>query len=205
MPASVSNPTDVVNLSLQRIGYTLRVGSLYDGSKAASQALTIYSQTRDDTMRDGDWDFIERNVSLTLLKQAPPNGYFPPTSWNPTTYPPMPWLFSYTYPTDCLKVRAVKPQPLFMFNPDPQPYLFAVLNDQGYTPPRRVICTNVADAVLTYAGQVTDPAQWPADYVEAFAAELGVRLKRGLKDTNVDQVDMTDVARSSSSAMAEQG
>ena len=115
MPASVSSPADVVNVTLQRIGYKLRVGSLYDGSKAANDALDIYAQTRDEVMRQDDWSFAERNVSMTLLKSAPVAGYIPPTTWS-TTDPPLPWLFEYAWPDDCLKVRAVKPPTIIIPN-----------------------------------------------------------------------------------------
>ena len=108
----VQSPADAINVSLRRIGYKLRVASLYDGSKAARSALDIYAQTRDEILRQNDWTFAERNISMTMLKQAPVGGYIPPVTWS-TTYPPLPWLFEYAYPTDCLKVRAVKPVPIF--------------------------------------------------------------------------------------------
>lgn len=128
MVASVQNPADIINIALRRMGYKLRVGSLLDGSEAASQALDIYAQTRDELLRAGEWGFAERNVSLTVLKAAPAGGYFPPTFWS-NTYPPIPWGYEYAYPDDCLKVRALKPAPLFLFDPDPQPNLYAIAND----------------------------------------------------------------------------
>jgi hypothetical protein len=202
MPASIRNPADVVNLALVRIGYTKAVGNLYDGSDAANKALTIYAQTRDDLMRDGEWDFCRRDVAPTLLKSGPDN-YFD-TPWDGPTMPPAPWRFEYAYPGDCLKVRRLSPAPGFTFNPAPQPTLFQVANDQYFTPARRVILCNIQSAILTYAGQVTDPASWPPDFVEAAAAELAIRLKRGLMG-EVNQVDTADVNRSFVTAMQEQG
>src|SRR5687768_489967 len=113
MPASISTVSDVANLALKRIGYALRVGSLYEGSKAANHFLDIYGQTRDELLRQNDWHFAERNVAATVLKTAPAGGYFD-TAWDPATNPPVPWGYSYTYPTDCLKVRALKPAPGFL-------------------------------------------------------------------------------------------
>lgn len=202
MPASINSPADVINLSLVRIGYEKRVSNLYDGSAAAQRALDIYAQTRDDLLRDGEWQFCQRMVNATLLKSAPAN-YFD-TPWNPATMPPQPWLFEYEYPGDCLKVRRLSPQPGFFFNPLPQPTLNQISNDSAYTPARRVILCNIPNAILTYAGQVTDPATMPPDFIEALAAELGTRLKRSLVG-EVNAVDATDVARSVGSAMQEQG
>src|ERR1019366_9251122 len=92
MAASVSSPADIINVSLRRIGYKLRVASLYDGSKAAKSALDIYAQTRDEILRQNDWTFAERNIAMVLLKQPPASGYIPPLIWS-TAYPPLPWLF----------------------------------------------------------------------------------------------------------------
>lgn len=176
MPASVVSPADVINLALVRIGYHDRIANLYDGSDQSKNALDCYSQTRDSVLRQSNWGFAERNVALTLLKSAPPNGYIPGvTPWT-TAYPPPPWLFEYTYPDDCLKVRAVKGVPIFLPNVDPRPNLYGLENDNAYSPARKVILCNVPDAFMVYTGQVTNPATWEADFVEEVAAALGRRL-----------------------------
>jgi hypothetical protein len=177
MTTSITSPADAVNLALTRFGYKgRRVGNLFDGSDAASTALDIYGQTRDAMQRDNDYGFCERNVTLTLLKQAPAGGYFPPTAWDGTQNPPPPWFYEYTYPADCLKVRAVKPVPLFVQNYDPRPVVFAVENDNYFTPGRKVILCDVPSAMLVYTGRVTDPTVWEPDFAEAFCDALGRRL-----------------------------
>lgn len=196
MPASVQDPADLVNLALNRIGYQRRVGSLYDGSDAANAALTVYAQTRDEMLREGEWGFCRRTVTPTLLKSAPLN-YFD-TPWNPATNPPWPWRYSYAYPGDCLKVRSVNPPRGFLVAMAPEPLLFDVLNDNGSTPPARVICCNVSDMVLIYTGQVTDPSQWPPDFVDAFAGELGNKIKPML----VGQVNSFDAAQAMQAKVA---
>lgn len=129
MSAVLQSPADIINDALVRIGYKLRIASLQDGSEAASEALNIYGQTRDEMLRNGNWMFAQKTATLTLLKSAPAGGYIPPTQWNPTTNPPLPYSYEYLYPDDCLKVRAVKSVPLFLFNPDPQPKLFTIGSD----------------------------------------------------------------------------
>lgn len=171
MPSSLQSPADVVNASLARIGYKDRVANLYEGSKAAKIALDIYSQTRDELLRQAEWPFAQRDATGVLLKSAPVGGYVPPTVWS-NTYPPLPWLYEYEYFDDCLKVRAVKPAPIFVPNFSPQPHLFAVANDGD----ARVILSNVANAVVTYVGQVTDPLQMPPDFLEMFVAALARRF-----------------------------
>jgi hypothetical protein len=205
MPASVTSPADMINLSLRRIGYKLRVGSLYDGSTAAKTALDIYAQTRDAVLVENDWDFAERNLTMTLLKSAPVGGYVPPTVWNPATNPPPGFLFEYAYPGDCLKVRAVKPVPLFVLNFDPQPNRFFLANDTSFTPAQKVILCDVPNGNLVYTGQVTDPATWEPGFIEALAAALGRRLVPSLMGLNAIQPAAADEQASLATAENEQG
>ncbi|MBB3453887.1 hypothetical protein FHT86_002143 [Rhizobium sp. BK313] len=204
MVTSVKSPADVVNLALVRIGYKLRIGNLYDGSAASKKALDIYSQTRDEVLRQNDWGFAERNVSLTLLKQAPEGGYFPPVTWS-SDFPPPPWVFEYAYPSDCLKVRAVKPVPMFTMTFDPQPHVYSVENDQSLTPAAKVILCNIPNAILTYTGQVTDPADWEADFVEVLASALGRRLAPVLTGLDAAKLEASDESASMIIAEQEQG
>lgn len=206
MPANlpIQSPADVVNLALRRIGYKLRVGNLYDGSKASGIALDIYAQTRDQLLRQNDWGFAERNVQPTLLKQAPP-AYVPMTPWDPATCPPIPYLFEYAYPDDCLKVRALKPVPVLVPSFDPQPNVYSIANDNAYTPARKVILCYVPQAMLVYTGQVTDPATWESDFLETLAASLGRRLAPSLVNMDVAKLEAADEAASMRVAEMEQG
>ena len=191
MVASVSSSADLANVGLTRIGYKLRVGSLYDGSLAAKNLLDIYAQTRDELLTDGNWEFAERNANGQLLKSAPPGGYVPPNGWTPA-YPAVPWLFSYAFPSDALKIRVVKPVPVFVPDFDPQPHAYSIDNDNAFVPPQRVILSNVANAVIVYTGQVTDPATWDVLFVEAFAAALGRRVAPMLVGLDVAKFAASD-------------
>lgn len=198
MVVSASSPADVVNIALRRIGYKLRVGSLLDGSEASNQALDVYGQTRDQLLADFDYPFAERNIALTLLKSAPAN-YVPPTSWS-STYPPLPWAYEYDWPADCLKVRALKQAPLFLFNPDPQPILYAPANDTVSNVTQRVILANIPSAIAVYTGRVTDPTEWDVRFTEAFSAELGRRLLPVLGNMNAIQAIAQDAAQQTAEA-----
>jgi hypothetical protein len=205
MPASVTSPADMINLALRRIGYKLRVGSLFDGSVAAKTSLDIYAQTRDAVLVENDWDFAERNLTMTLLKSAPAGGYFPPVQWSGATNPAPGWLYEYAYPADCLKVRIIKFVPLFGLNFDPQPNAFFLANDNYYTPPQKVILSNLPAANIVYTGQITDPATWDSGFVEAFSAALGRRLVPALIGLNAIQPAAADEAQSLAMASNEQG
>lgn len=201
MVASVSSPTDIINNSLRRIGYDRRVGSLLEGSKAASAALDLYSQTRDQLLRKGNWNFASGMVNGTLQKFAPPGGYFD-TPWSPATNPQQPWKFQYAYPADCLKIRAVRPQPGFLFDPMPTPALFDTANDSTLSPPAQVVLCNTENAVLVYTRQVTNPENWESDFIEALIAEVGRRLAPVL--ANMDAAKMEGQDAAIATAIAEQ-
>lgn len=195
MATVITTPADVVNLALTRLGRSGRVGSLYEGSKEAKAALTVYSQTRDTILRGGNYAFSERNITANLLKFAPAGGYTPLRPWSGLTDPPPPWLYEYEYPSDCLQVRNIKPIPIFVMNFDPQPHTWVIENDQYFTPAKKVILTNVQSAQLVYTGQVTDPTNWEADFVEAFAAALARRIAIALTNLDVAKFAAGDEAQ----------
>lgn len=201
--SAVQSPADVVNIALGRMGYKLRIASLYDGSAAAVDALDMYSQTRDEMLRQNDWTFAEGNVTMTLLKQAPAS-YVPPNGWS-TAYPPLPWLFEYAWPDDCLKVRAVKPVPIFVPEFDPQPCVFGLENDNALNPPQKVILCNVANAVLVYTRQVTDPTTWDVDFIEALIAAIARRLSPGLVGPEMSKLLAADEAQTMGTAEMQEG
>ncbi len=187
MTSPILDPSGVVNLALAKIGFPQRIGSLYDGTLASKKALDVYSQERDALLAEGEWDFCERTLVGTLLKQAP--GNYLVTPWT-TAYPALPWSFEYAYPTDALKIRTVKRAPVILPNFDPRYNRFSVDNDTGpqtvpgFTPPVKVILCNVPGAIIVYAGQVTDPNDWTPGFLSAFASRLGKALAPVLKDLN---------------------
>lgn len=204
MTASVRSPEDVINVALTRIGYKNRIVNIYEGSEAARAALRIYAQTRDELLRAVDYGFSERTVTLELLKQAPAGGYFPPNVWS-TTFPPLPWIFEYAYPDDCLKVRAVKPTPIFIPVFDPQSNVFNIANDSALNPPAKVLLCNVPAAILTYTGQVVDPTTWESDFVEELSAALGRRLAPVLAGLDQARMEIADESSARTIADNEQG
>lgn len=202
MPASLQSPADIVNDALTRIGYKDRIGSLYEGSKASKAALNIYAQTRDELLRNGEWPFARRDLIGTVLKQAPPGGYVAPTLWNPATYPPLPWLFEYAFPDDCITVRAVRPQQIMVPNFSPRSHIFAVANDGN----ERVILSQLSNAVITYTGQITDPTDMAVDFVEALCAAMARRLAIVLTQTaDVAKLEAQDEALETQLASRQQG
>jgi hypothetical protein len=198
--SDVMSPENLVNQALDKIGYPQSIASLYEGSRAAQVAVRIYSQTRDELLRAGDFPFARQRYVLTLLKTAPPGGYGA-TGWT-TAYPPVPWVYEYAYPTNALDVRSVRPVPTII--PDNNPFYsrFVVTTDPTVTP-QKVIVTNLgpsAQAVIT--AQIVDPTQWEAVFVDQFIDALAMELQQAL-DPDVAQTQLKSAEAQRAAAAGE--
>lgn len=189
---SVQSPAQLANVAFVRLGFKLRAGNLLDGSDHSRHALDVFGQARDKLLREADYPFSERTASLSLLKSAPQGGYFPPNNWNPSLNPPLGFTYEYAYPTDAIKIRHVKPMPLYVVSYDPQPHDFTDYNDNYLSPPQRTIVSNVPYAIATYTGRVTNPAQWDVAFTEALATELMKQLGPILAGPDIEKVAMPE-------------
>lgn len=180
-PTSVEQ---IINMALDLAGYPEYIGNIFEGTKQARIALDLYGQARDAMLSDGDWEFAERNVTGSVLKTAP-NYYL--IQWT-NMYPALPWKYSYSYPSDALKIRAVKPTPVYLPNFDPQPWPYSVDNDNSYTPPQRVILSNVPQAIIVYTGRIIDPTTWDISFLEEFIVELAKKMAPALKALQTEQL-----------------
>ena len=190
---------DLVNQALVEIGYPRFVQDIFEGSKASKAALEVYAQTRDELLDAGDWPFARRSVPLTLLKgPPPPGGYSPATPWSAASFPKPGWLYEYQYPADCLEFMAVIAPPGTMFDLDPQPSVWRVDNDSAFSPPQKVLLSNVKSAIGIYTAQVVDISTWEPGYisvlVKALKAKLALELggdlnleREGVAETNATQ------------------
>lgn len=153
---------DIVNMSLDAIGWPGHIAWIYEGSPAARVALEIYGTVRDTLLEQGDWPFAMAEVLLVT------NGQTPPSSWS----------FEYAYPSDCLRMRYVRPGPLTggTINYDPQPQLFRPYFDIRTAPPARAILSNLSSAVLIYNAKVTNPASWDAGFTSALVSALAAKM-----------------------------
>lgn len=200
----ISSPEDLVNLTLARIGWKRRIGSLYDGTEASKIALDLYSQTRDAQLVEVCPGFAERDLALTLLKTAPVGGYNPPFIWT-STYPILPWKYEYDYPGDMLQLRSLRITPNFIPVYDPQPVTWRIANDNSYTPTKKVILTNLASPIAVYTAQVTDPSVWDNAFIESLAAALGRRLAPALAGLEAAKFGASDEAAETQLSEMQQG
>lgn len=165
----------ICNQSLDFIGYPRHIGNIYEGSKAARMALDSWGEVRDLALSTTQPGWARADAALPLLKSAPQYAYDAGLPWT-NAYPPIPWLFEYDIPDDCIVPLAVKPQPyLPIYRPRYIPFRAQNGATNSYT-----ILTNINPAILTYIKRVLDPNEWDLDFVELMVQGLAKRFHAGL-------------------------
>lgn len=94
-------PQDIANQALDAIGCETIISDLEDGSREAQVLLRAYSQCLRQLLRSAHWNFARAQTPLTLLADATGQTQGVPSNV------PMPWIYEYTYPIDCMKARFV--------------------------------------------------------------------------------------------------
>ena len=97
-------PENVVNLALISMGYSRKIGSLREGSKASEAMLEVYAPTLEEISRAVNWNCLRKQAALTLLQNA--GGNSPPPVGTGTPGMGL-WTQEYAWPIDCLKARFV--------------------------------------------------------------------------------------------------
>ncbi len=94
-------PQDIANRALDAAGVSFTIGDLEEGTREAQILLRSYGECLRQLLRGANWAFARKTAPLTLLADA--SGQ----TANVGTMVPVPWLYSYSYPTDAMKVRFV--------------------------------------------------------------------------------------------------
>lgn len=185
-------PTDIWNQALSQMGARTQVTSINpsDGSPAGDAGSLLYTARVQALLRAAHWNCARYQVVLTLLKAAAGT---PPNVNGSGPLPPIPFLYSYAKPSDCLQGRFVMPTPApepavspplttgpvqvlpFLGIRTSMPFVFA-LDNNTQTPPAKVpvILTNAFKAQLVYTTDISQqPDLWDASLVDAAVAYLG--------------------------------
>lgn len=191
----VDTVLSIINNALQGIGARQTVASLSEGSPEARVANLCYDSTRRKILRSAPWNCARKIETLSLLIAAPgtpenPNAT-PSDTWNSDDYPPPPWLYGYSYPNDCVFVRAVCSQPspqaqgavpIFSTNVTrypaypllPAKFEVGTLLNSG----NRVkgIMSNISQAIIIYNYDVTDVSLWDPGLVDCMQNALSAQF-----------------------------
>lgn len=188
----MTSSIDIVNRALGEIGATATITAFDDSSFAAQYARINYDPLRRQLLRTAPWGFARKTDRLTLLGsqfQAPPSC-------------PIPWLFKYEYPPDCLAIRYLLPPPPTVGNtpnapvvgaqvfapwcPPSRAFRFLRAYDDSVlnAPPIKVVLTNLGwqgpeifgGALAVYTVDSTNPDLWDDLFTDALVAALANKL-----------------------------
>jgi hypothetical protein len=104
---------DICNRALIAIGSRNKITSLSDDTEEGQTCNMLYAQLRDQILGMAPWNFARKTATLNLVKAAPGTPASPVTNASQwiSAYPAPPWMYEYVYPSDCLQLRYVVPQP----------------------------------------------------------------------------------------------
>lgn len=182
----------IVNRALLSIGARAQVGSLQEGSTEADAASVLFAPTFESLARSAYWNCLRKQSVLTLLAAAPGTPENPDGTTLPQ--PPVPYLYMYALPSDCLQVRYIMPiypnntgigvTPLTtasnIANPSwgisgQIPYAVAYSTDSQNNP-INVILTNQTQAQAVYTVNQPNPIIWDSMFQSAMVASLAAYL-----------------------------
>lgn len=159
----------VVNGALEQIAAQSFITSITDGSPAAIAAAVVYAPTVQLILRELDPDFARLTAPLVL-------------SAAPTPVPP--WAFEYLYPTDCVRLRQVRPPGSgtgSLSDPnDPVPIRANVAFDLISATATKVILTNQVNALAVYTSTQATEAMWDSVFADAVIRRLANPLAMAL-------------------------
>ena len=155
----MASVVSICNLALSNVGKE-NINSLDEASSEARACRQFYPHVRDILLQVYPWSFAGKSKSLAEVTNDKQGD----------------WLHAYDYPTDCLKVRWIRPvhsnggSGLVAYRPNGSDF------EQPYAIEGGRIYCNISPAVLYYTVRETDPSRYPAMFIEALAWNLAVRL-----------------------------
>ncbi len=177
---------NIINRALLAIGSQSQVSSLNEGSAQANAAATLFTPAFESLARSAPWNCLRNEATLTLLSAAQGTPENPDGTTLPL--PPVPWLYQYAYPSDCLQMRFIVPSlpapnsgvPIFSVNTNAAtwlpnggqiPYAVAYATDSNNNP-LNVILTNQSQAIAVYTVNQPNPQIWDSLFQAAMVASL---------------------------------
>lgn len=173
----MSSDADICNVALENVDRK-RITSLTQGTPSANACNAIFEQTRDDLMRNHDWNFARARAKLAQQTAAPEYEFD----------------YAYSLPSDWLATRAVH---------DNESGIGAVqYKIEGLT-----ILSNATDIYLTYTKKVTDGALMSPDFRTWLAYRLAMQLAKNssIRDDMTVQAEKYQRRAKSTDAVEDDG
>lgn len=181
----MTTSVDICNRALQIAQARATITALNDGSNEANNCNLIYNTIVDWCFSVANWNFARKTDVLAVSKALSTT----PSVWS-TSFPPPPWIYSYLYPSDAVRIQYVIAQTLGPTGNTwaGRPAKFAVAMDTIAAVQRRVILTDQASAIAIYTTTITDPTYWPSYFSQAVVSTLAWMLAGALAgDGNLEK------------------
>lgn len=191
MTASSSVVT-LSNRALLSVGARAQISDLNEGSVEANAIRVLFIPTFESLARAARWGCLRKQATLSLIGAAMGTPENPDGVTLPL--PPVPWLYQYAYPSDCLAVRYIVPS---LPNASPTgviplttasvsaatwlpgggqiPFTPAYTTDADGNPIESVLC-NATQAQAVYTVNQPNPIIWDSLFEAAFVGALAAYL-----------------------------
>lgn len=173
----MTTEVDIANMALGAVGARSTIASFTDNTKESNTCSLFFTPVVRAMLRQVEWGWARKQVSLTLLADATAGGTVP-----------TPWTYKYAYPSDCAKFRFMVPmyqsvQPSTQVPGTPVTPIYrgpavkwimnADTDAQGS--PIRTLLTNQMQAigVYTYYAPVT---MWDDMFIDAVVGALSAKI-----------------------------
>lgn len=147
------NNTEICNLALSYIGKG-SIASIEENNENARQCKLHYDHQRKMLLRDYNWGFAKRIVTLAEVNTKIPG-----------------WKYVYKYPAACLAVRRIFNDNMMLPARDTSQYEIMIINDSD-----TVLCSNIENAKCEYTYDVTNGEVFTSEFDEALARALASAL-----------------------------
>lgn len=159
--------TDCLNDALGQIGEA-RITDIDDGSRNANQCKTFYEPLRQAALRANDWNFARARVELAQDAAGPAFG----------------WAYSYTLPSDCLRVREYAGSLTTPSVPVSLDQSSTIRQLPSYAIEGRKLLTNDATVLIGYTRDVTNPDEWDPLFYQYLTTHLASKLAAAISKDN---------------------
>jgi hypothetical protein len=155
-PVDQVSEVSICNLALAFLGNTDGIASFDEGSTAARACRQVYALARDETLRAFPWPFATSDDALALVEERNSHA----------------WRFSYRYPSDVLAIWAIVPENGVITPTRTTTVAYKVGRDHT----GQLIFTAQPDAFAQLTYRVTDPMQYPPEFVLALGYKIAAMI-----------------------------
>lgn len=190
-----SSQVQIANMALDIIGTRSTIASLTEGSAEANAIARHWDNAVDCCLRSAHWNFARKQIALTLVRDGTQGQAVP-----------IPWLYEYAYPSDCVLFRQFMPTiqsnpvsgvgvpaPVVAYGPAPR---FLPATDSDFNGnPIEVLLTNQPQGIGVYTFRNTNTSMWDGLFVQEVAAYLGARVAIALTGDKKARLDAFQMAQ----------